>query len=93
MRTTHALIAVAQAILDNPDERHFGYDLIQRSGIQSGILYAILRRMLEHGWLEDAWEHPTETTHGRPPRRYYTITPAGRTELEQLVNDANEKTA
>jgi len=85
MRTTPALIAVAQAILDNPDTRHYGYDLIQNSGIQSGILYAILHRMLNAGWLTDAWETPAADDGRLHARRYYNLTPQGRTELEQLV--------
>jgi len=85
MRATHATLAIAQAILDRPNERHFGYDLHKRAHVRAGTLYPILGRMLNDGWLTDAWETPTEAAHGGPPRRYYQLTTQGRTELEQLV--------
>ena len=56
MRRTYALIQVALALMDDPTGQHWGYDLSRRAGVRSGVLYPILHRMLDEGWLEDGWE-------------------------------------
>lgn len=84
MRTTHALVQVALALMSAPADRHWGYELGKSAGVRSGALYPILRRMLSDGWLSDGWEDPA-TIQGRPPRRYYEITDDGRRELGALL--------
>ena len=84
MRTTNALVQVAVALMERPGDRHWGYDLSKRADVRSGVLYPILRRMLEEGWLTDGWEETTGQRPGRPPRRYYEITEAGAKELGAL---------
>jgi PadR family transcriptional regulator PadR len=84
MRRTKTLLAVARALMLAPDQRHWGTDLSHQTGIPSGVLYPLLRRLLEYGWLQDEWEDPRLVL-GRPPRRYYTVTEAGRSELLSLV--------
>lgn len=91
MRKTHATLNVAIALLDDPRGRHWGYDLSRRAGIRSGVLYPILHRMLDEGWLEDGWEEPAETF-GRPPRRYYRVTDEGLAEMGGLVQSARADT-
>lgn len=76
MKKTKSLLAVLQALLDRPYAEHWGYDLQRQTGIRSGILYPILRRLLEAGWVVDGWEEP-ESVEGRPPRRYYTLSEQG----------------
>jgi PadR family transcriptional regulator PadR len=87
MRTTHHLVIVATVLLDDPTGRHWGYELSKRSGVRSGVLYPMLTRMLDQGWLTDGWEDPT-TISGRPPRRYYKLTDIGRVELGALLQNA-----
>jgi len=87
MRTTHALVQVAAALMSDQTGQHWGYDLSRRSGVRSGVMYPILTRMLESGWLVDGWQEPTETR-GKPPRRYYELTDLGRRELGAVLNDA-----
>nr|WP_202107160.1 PadR family transcriptional regulator [Agromyces seonyuensis] len=65
----------------DPDRRHWGYDLTKTTGIRSGVLYPLLGRLYEEGWLDDGWEDQAEISEKRPPRRYYTLTDYG---LEQL---------
>jgi PadR family transcriptional regulator, regulatory protein PadR len=79
---------VAVALMEDPDTRHWGYDLSRAAGIRSGVLYPILHRLLEEGWLEDGWEDPTTTTRKRPPRRYYELTDKGRAALGGMVEHA-----
>ena len=88
MRRTHALIQVALALMEDPPGRHWGYDLSRRAGVRSGVLYPILHRMLDEGWLEDGWEDPAQLSGKRPPRRYYELTDQGRIELGALLQDA-----
>jgi len=88
MRRTHALVAVLNALTAAPTDPHWGYDLQKRAGVRSGVLYPILRRLHEAGWLDDGWEDPAEISDGRPPRRYYVITPDGHTAIRELLREA-----
>lgn len=85
---TYALVQVAIAMMEDPIGRHWGYQLSKASGIRSGVLYPILTRMLNVGWLTDGWEEPQETEGKRPPRRYYELTDDGRVQLGALLADA-----
>lgn len=87
MRTTHALIQTAFALMEAPTDRHWGYELSKQAGVRSGVLYPILTRMLDEGWLTDGWEDPS-TIQGRPPRRYYELTDEGRLKLGGLLSAA-----
>jgi PadR family transcriptional regulator PadR len=90
MRRTNAAISVMAALMEDPSARHWGYSLSKRAGVRSGVLYPVLHRMLDEGWLRDGWEDPREIE-GRPPRRYYELTGEGiehfRTELEVARTD------
>lgn len=86
-RTTRAQVQVAIALLSGP-ERHWGYELSKRSGVRSGVLYPMLSRMLDDGWVGDGWEDPTTMRDKRPPRRYYELTRRGREVLSQVVEKA-----
>ncbi len=86
MRRTYALVQLALALLDDPFGKHWGYDLSRRSGVRSGVLYPLLRRMFEAGWLSDRWAGEEATQ--APPRRYYTLTDLGRRELGVVLADA-----
>jgi PadR family transcriptional regulator, regulatory protein PadR len=92
MRKTHALVLVAQALMEDVRGRHWGYDLTKRAGIRSGVLYPILHRMLEEGWLADGWEEPTPGASKRPRRRYYELTERGVEELGALLAEARRET-
>jgi PadR family transcriptional regulator PadR len=83
-RRTPALLQVAAAFMQAPEDRHWGYELSKTAGLRSGVLYPILQRMLDDGWLTDGWENPAEIQ-GRPPRRYYELTDVGRSELGALA--------
>jgi len=89
MRLTHSLVQVALALMDDPFERHWGYDLSKRAHVRSGVLYPMLQRMLDDGWLADGWEDQTEARK-RPPRRYYELTDRGRRELAGVLETARE---
>jgi PadR family transcriptional regulator, regulatory protein PadR len=89
VRTTYALVAVALALTADADGRHWGYELSKRSGIRSGVMYPILGRMLDEGWLEDGWEDQAQVGRAkRPPRRYYVLTAKGKSALGAVVANA-----
>jgi PadR family transcriptional regulator PadR len=87
MRKTYALVQLAIALMSDPAGKHWGYQLSKTSGIRSGVMYPLLSRLLEEGWLEDGWEESVSNKK-RPPRRYYTLTDQGRIQLGAVVQQA-----
>ena len=86
MRMTYALIQVAATLMSDATARHWGYELSKRSGVRSGVMYPILQRMLDEGWLIDGWEDQEQAGRGkRPPRRYYQVTEAGKAALGAIL--------
>ena len=63
----------------------YGFEIMDTTGLASGTVYPILRRLEEAGLLTARWER-TAAAHDeqRPPRRYYQITGAGK----QAARDA-----
>jgi DNA-binding PadR family transcriptional regulator len=56
----------------------YGFDIMDRSGLPDGTVYPALRRLEHAGMLEAEWEPEGHAqTEGRPPRRYYRLTPSG----------------
>lgn len=91
MRKTYALMQVTTELLADSAGKHYGYDLAKKSGVRSGVLYPMLTRMVEAGWLTDGWEDPA-TIQGRPPRRYYELTKEGILRLGGLIEEARSDT-
>jgi PadR family transcriptional regulator PadR len=89
MRKTHALVQVAVVLLEDPRGKHWGYDTGKKAGVRSGVLYPILGRLLDEGWVTDGWEdHQVAAAEGRPPRRYYRLTSLGIARLGALLAEA-----
>jgi PadR family transcriptional regulator PadR len=91
MRMTHTFVRVAGCMMERPTEKHWGYDLTKRTGVRSGVLYPLLERMLDEGWVEDGWENPNEIPDRRPPRRYYTLTGEGQAHFAAILADAHKE--
>ena len=67
---------------------HYGFDIMDATGLPSGTVYPILRRLDREALLKSAWEKPaTAQREQRPPRRYYEITPAG----EEMLAEAAQR--
>ena len=61
-----------------------GFDIMDASGLASGTVYPILRRLEDAGMVRSKWESATTARdEQRPPRRYYQITGAGTTALRE----------
>lgn len=86
-RQTEARLAIARAILLAKEPRHWGYELSRQAGVGAGSMYPFLRELVDGNYLTDGWQDPAETE-GRPPRRYYVLTDAGKTFLRQFVDSA-----
>ena len=76
-------LLVLQALASH--HRH-GFDIMDATGLASGTVYPILNRLEETRLARSAWENPRiAQREGRPPRRYYEITAAGVTALDEAT--------
>ena len=77
--TAIVLFAVARGF-------RYGFDIIDASGLQSGTVYPVLRRLEDAGLLRSRWERVSAArAEQRPPRRYYQITGAGAEALREAL--------
>jgi len=77
--TAIVLLAVSRGI------RH-GFDIMDASGLASGTVYPILRRLEDAGMVRSRWEAAASARdEQRPPRRYYQITGSGTTALRDAT--------
>lgn len=78
------------AVLSQMRQEQYGYSLKQtldRHGLEinEGTLYPLLRRLEAQGLLTSDWR----VEHGVRPRRYYTLSPAGKALLADLTAEWN----
>ncbi len=63
-----------------------GFDVIDATGLASGTVYPILRRLEEERLVTARWESVSiAREEQRPPRRYYELTAAGQEVLEKSL--------
>lgn len=75
MRLTYPTGLVLQALLQG---RHHGFDIMDATGLPSGTVYPILRRLDAAGCVRSRWERDgVARRQQRPPRRYYELTSTG----------------
>lgn len=67
---------VFQAFLDAPSEETYGFALAEATGLPSGSLYPILRRLEDEGFIEGRWD-VVDAGPQRRRRRYYRLTGEG----------------
>ena len=72
MRLTYATALVLQALLDG---HHHGFDIMDTTGLPSGTVYPILRRLDAEGCVQSPWEKEgVARREQRPPRRSEELT-------------------
>lgn len=68
-------VAVLHAIASGVQ---YGFDIMDATGLASGTVYPALGRLERQGLVKSRWEdHARAALEKRPPRKYYSITPAG----------------
>ena len=79
---TYSTAAVLLAIRQG---HRYGFDLMDATGLPDGTVYPLLRRLERRGVLTADWEDEEEArAEGRPPRRYYRLTPLGEASLDEV---------
>jgi len=86
-RLGSATLAILRALQEG---HRYGFDIMDATGVASGSVYPVLRRLEEARLLRGRWEDASAKERGgRPQRRYYELTEAG----EQALEDAARKLA
>ncbi|HEV2116346.1 MAG TPA: PadR family transcriptional regulator [Terriglobales bacterium] len=62
---------------------HYGFDVMEVTGLPSGTVYPALRRLERERLIVSRWEE-LPASRQRPARRYYKLTPAGTIALQQV---------
>lgn len=84
MRLTYPTTLVLQALLHG---HHHGFDIMDATGLPSGTVYPILRRLDSEGHVRSRWEKEgLARREQRPPRRYYELTALGRQAARDAVS-------
>lgn len=87
-RPSQQTLAVLAALVDQPGNWRYGYDLSKEVGLASGTLYPILIRLKERGLLQTCWSDPEQT--GRP-RHLYRLTANGQAWAVDSLETAAEE--
>lgn len=74
-RVTSATLDVLEVLM-GPDEDLYGLKISQAAGRKTGVVYPILSRLEDAGWVESSWERSEPTDRG-PRRRFYRLTAEG----------------
>ena len=76
MRLTYPTTLVLQALMHG---HQHGFDIMDATGLPSGTVYPILRRLEAESCVRSQWEpHADAVKEQRPPRRIYQLTARGR---------------
>lgn len=75
---TANVLRISRSLLDFPDNRRYGYELMRETGLRSPSMYKALHRMQDEGWLTSYLETGDPKMLGRRRRRYYELTETGR---------------
>jgi PadR family transcriptional regulator, regulatory protein PadR len=76
-RPSTATRLVFQAFLDSPGDESYGFELSKATGLPSGTIYPILRRLEDDDLIKSRWSE-VQTDTQRRQRRYYKLTAEGR---------------
>ena len=80
---SHTTALILQSV---SNDYRYGFDIMDQTGLPSGTVYPALRRLEEQGLLRSKWEREAATQRdGRPTRKYYEVTKAGRAALAEAV--------
>jgi len=83
-RRTKTTLKVLTVLNEDHEAEHYGLGLMRATGLRSGIMYPILSRLEDDGWLQARWEERDEPG---PRRRLYRLTKLGKDRVATLVNE------
>ena len=89
--TSPQTLKLLDALLSQPGEWRYGYDLSKETGLKSGTLYPQLMRLEASGWLEAEWEEAPQP--GKPARHIYRLTGEGTTNASALLRQSAQSPA
>ncbi len=79
----YATLAVLQALADG---HHYGFDVIDHTGLASGTVYPALSTLERKQLVESRWEKKGPAhSDGRPRRKYYRVTEEGSDALREAM--------
>ncbi len=82
-RLGYATVAILRAI---HEEHRYGLDIIAATGLATGTVYVTLGRLQKRGFVTTSWEDQRiAEREGRPRRRYYELSRAGRDALDEAL--------
>jgi PadR family transcriptional regulator, regulatory protein PadR len=92
-RITNPLLDVVEvlhwALMDGEEELH-GWAIMKTTKRTGPTVYGVLDRLEEAGWITGHWEEqPPEAN--KPRRRFYQLTPTGRTAVRDLLAERRPK--
>jgi PadR family transcriptional regulator, regulatory protein PadR len=76
-RLSHQTLRMLRCFLEQHPDRIAGSDIWKQTGMLSGTIYPIFRRLEGAGWLDSEWEQLDPSDAGRPRRRLYRLTGLG----------------
>lgn len=76
MRVTAPTLDVLRALLADTGSELHGWAICNTTGRSGPTVYKILERLEDRGLATSRWEESARTV-GKPPRRFYRLTPAG----------------
>ncbi|GAA4449393.1 PadR family transcriptional regulator [Phytohabitans houttuyneae] len=92
-RVTRDVVLLLQVFLTDVREQRYGYELMKITGFPSGKLYPMLAKLQAGGWLETEMEQVDPRVVGRPPRRWYRLSPDGVVRAGREVETLHRQTA
>jgi len=85
-RSPRITLPTAMVLLAVSRNYRYGFDISDATGLPSGTVYPVLRRLEDAGLLRSRWEAVENArAEQRPPRRYYEITGAGAEALQEAL--------
>jgi PadR family transcriptional regulator len=92
-RVTLHVLRVLRVLVDRPRARHYGFEIVKRTGLPSGSVYPILDRLKRAGWLSGDWETIDPVIKGRPRRHFYRLTRHGSRQARRALDQAQASIA
>ncbi len=72
-------LRIFSLLLQSTVRQNSGYSLAKNLGISPDHSYHMLARLEAGGFLDSEWENADTAILGRPRRRFYSLTPEGKT--------------